>query len=398
MKIFIIGAGLSEQCYLTNYAKDTIKSADLVVTTKRIYDKLSVLNKNTVCKDISQIVPFVLQNTYDSVCILVSGDIGFYSMAKTLREKLKGFDIEMISGISSLQYLTAKMLIPYDDIKVISVHGRSNNVIPFVCYNKKVFVLTGGTYKANDVIHSLIEAGLENVIVTVGENLSDENERIITDKAKNLKEYVFDNLAVVIIQNDEFVDCHSKIYDDEFIRGKSPMTKEAVRTLSISYLDIKPSDIVYDIGAGTGAVTIEMARKACESTVYAIEKQPYAIDVIKQNIDFFKAYNIKLIQAVAPDEIDNLPPADKVFIGGSSGNLKPLIKAIVDKNEQVKIVVNAITLETVQEAIACFEEQQFSTNIVCVNIANAEKIGRYNMMKAENPIYIISGAKKDDNC
>lgn len=397
MNIFVVGAGLGDEAYLTGYAKNIICNAEIVITTKRIYEKMQRLNSNTVLIEISEIVPFILETKYQSICILASGDIGFYSISNTIKDKLSQFNIEFVSGISSLQYLTAKLLIPYDDIKTISVHGREKSVIPYVCYNKKVFVLTGGKYKACDVINELNSCGLGEAMVTVGESLSDENERIITDKAKNLLHYKFDNLSVMLIVNEGFINPHTKIYDDEFIRGKSPMTKEAVRTLSISKLEIKPSDIVYDIGAGTGSVSIEMARCAYEGTVYAIEKEDYALELIEQNKAKFGAYNVSVINAVAPEGISHLPAPNKVFIGGSSGNLREIIDKILNKNKYAKIVVNAITLETLNEALVCFSDKNLATDIMCVNASVSERLGNYNMMKAQNPIYIVSGVYKDEN-
>lgn len=395
MKIFVVGAGLGEQQYLTAYARDCIKNADVVLTTKRIYEKLHTLNPNTLSLEIGAFAPFLLEHTeYERAVVLASGDIGFYSIAKTLKEKLKGHELEFISGISSLQYLTAKLQIPYDDLHIISVHGRENTVIPSVCYHKKTFALTGGKYKADDVIKALDAVGLGDVLVTVGENLSDENERIITGKAKALLGYTFDNLAVMLIENEAFVKPQSQIKDSEFIRGKSPMTKEAVRLLSIAKLDVSPEEAVCDIGAGTGSVAIELARKAYGNTVFALEKDAEACGLIGENIKKFGAYNVRVLHTLAPNGMEELPKIDKAFIGGSSGNLAQIVLALREKNPLVKIVVNAITLETLQEATACFTAENFDTEIICVNIARSEQVGKYHMMKGENPIYIITAQGK----
>jgi len=395
----VVGAGPGAECYLTDYAKEKIIDADLVITTKRLFNKFHKLNPNTVCKDISEFAAYILQNKEElqRVCILASGDVGFYSISNTLKKKIKDFDMEFISGISSLQYLTAKLTIAYDDIKVVSLHGREGNIIPYVCYNKKVFLLTGGKYKVNNVIDQLNAVGLSDVLVTIGENLSDVHEKIITGKANEFKGMHFEDLAVMLIHNENFVDSRKKIYDHEFIRGKSPMTKEAVRTLSISWLDIKPLDTIVDIGAGTGSVSIEMARAAFEGMVVAIEKEDYAAELIRQNIVKFGAYNVKVIEALAPEGMDRLPKINKAFIGGSCGNLNAIIETLTKKNEVTKIVINAITLETLNESIQSLKEYGFITKIACVNIAKAESIGKYSMMKAENPIYIISGDKEYDH-
>ena len=378
---------------MTQQAKEALQQAALVITTERLYTKLGHLNPNTISKPILAIVPFIKeqQTQLANLCVLVSGDVGFFSISNLLQTALPEHCFEFISGISSLQALTAKLGINYDDMKMLSAHGRELNLIPQVCYNKKIFLLTGGENKAQDCIAQLHHAGLSDVLVTIGENLSEENERVITDKARNLLDLRFENLAVMIIQNPLAVDYYEDIPDSAFIRGSSPMTKESIRTLSITALAIKPTDNIIDIGSGTGSVAIQMARKAHEGSVLAIEKETAAIDLIKQNINKFFAYNVKVKQATAPAGLDENLFIDKAFIGGSSGNLETIIDFLVQKSCCKKIVVNAITLQTLQQATTTLKKHGFAVQISCINIAAAEAIGDYQLMKAQNPVYIISG-------
>lgn len=398
MKIYIVGAGVGDPRYITEYAKDLISTANIVITTERLFSKLAFLNPNTLCKEISEFAPFLQQNCneFKSVAVLASGDIGFYSIAKSLSVALADFEIELVSGLSSLQYLSAKIGVSYEDIKVVTVHGRDTSCVPFVCYNRRVFLLTGGKNKVGDLLDEMVQVGLGDVFVTVGENLSDENERVLSGTAEKLRAIQFDSLAVMLVQNNNFVDSHKKIYDHEFIRGKTPMTKEVVRTASISYLDINPTDRVVDIGAGTGSVSIEIARRSNCGIVYAVEKQDEAVELIKQNCIKHGAYNVKVIALTAPDCLEQLPPFDKAFIGGSSGRLDKIMAALTSKNPNIRVVINAITLETVSEAIAVLKKFDFETKISCINVSNAHAVGGYNMMKAENPIYIIVGEKRHD--
>ncbi len=378
---------------MTQQAKEALQKAALVITTERLYTKLGHLNPNTISKPILAIVPFIKeqQTQLANLCVLVSGDVGFFSISNLLQTALPEHCFEFISGISSLQALTAKLGINYDDMKMLSAHGRELNLIPQVCYNKKIFLLTGGENKAQDCIAQLHHAGLSDVLVTIGENLSEENERVITDKARNLLDLRFENLAVMIIQNPLAVDYYEDIPDSAFIRGSSPMTKESIRNLSITALAIKPTDKIIDIGSGTGSVAIQMARKAHEGSVLAIEKETAAIDLIKQNINKFSAYNVEVKQTTAPAGLDENLFIDKAFIGGSSGNLETIIDFLVQKSCCKKIVVNAITLQTLQQATTTLKKHGFAVQISCINIAAAEAIGDYQLMKAQNPVYIISG-------
>ncbi|MGB4440316.1 MAG: precorrin-6Y C5,15-methyltransferase (decarboxylating) subunit CbiT, partial [Sedimentibacter sp.] len=176
------------------------------------------------------------------------------------------------------------------------------------------------------------------------------------------------------------------------ITGLSPMTKNEVRTVSISKLNLKNDFIVYDIGAGTGSVSIETALKLSNGSLYAIEKNEDAVELIKKNIEKFKAYNIEIIKSVAPDGLETLPKPDSVFVGGSSGNLDKIIEAILKKNPFVNVVINTITLENLNESLSCMEKYKFNNvDIINVAISKAKKAGPYNMMMGQNPIYIISG-------
>ncbi|WMJ22042.1 precorrin-6y C5,15-methyltransferase (decarboxylating) subunit CbiE [Paludicola sp. MB14-C6] len=392
MKIYVIGAGLGKAELISQNSLNIIQNSDMVITTDRLHEKFKSLNQNSISLPLSQIPQKIKENgSLKKIAILASGDIGFYSISSMLKEALSDFELEFISGTSSLQYLTAKMQIPYDNVKTVSVHGRERSVIPFVCYNERVFVLTGGKYKAHDVINELINAGLGNVFVTLGENLSDSNERIISDKACNLKDIMFDNLCVMLIENLNYHNANQVLRDSDFVRAKVPMTKEEIRNLSLSKLAINKSDIVYDIGAGTGSVSIAMAYKACEGFVYAIEKEQDAVELIGVNKAKLGAFNLIEKNAKAPEGIDELPTPNKVFIGGSSGNLDQIFDSVLSKNKNVRIVVNAITLETLNEAVNCFQKRSIEADIICVNVSKSETIGSYHMMKAQNPVYIISG-------
>lgn len=391
MKINIIGGGLGSQELLTKIAIEELKKADLVLTCDRLGDRLSHLNPNIQTVSISAMSEKLeeLKNTNQNIAILASGDVGFYSIANTLIKKHPNLNFNLLNGISSFQYISAYLKIPYQDMKLVSFHGKDASPVPYVAYNKKTFMLTGGKWKAHDIITTLIKAGLNEVIVTVGENLSAENERIITGKITDLTNYTFADLAVVVIQNDKAVDVNEEIPDDAFIRGKSPMTKEGVRSILLTKLNIKPDDVIYDVGAGTGSCSIAIARRANEGSVYAIEKVDYGVELIKENKAKFGAYNVEVIHDSAPEGLENLPAPTKVFIGGSTGNMDQILDAVYAKNPKAMVVVTAVTLETLAESVSEFKKRNISSEVMCVNVASAAKLGNYNLMKAENPVYII---------
>ena len=182
------------------------------------------------------------------------------------------------------------------------------------------------------------------------------------------------------------------IPDSEFIRGDVPMTKEEIRILSISKLQLTVGDCLLDVGAGTGSVSIEMARLLPESTVYAIEQKAKALDLIRQNALKFETQNVKMIEGKAADALANLSGVNKIFIGGSGGNLKEIIEW-VERNCQTgsRLVINAVSLNTLVDARQLLDSPAFSApEIIQVGINRIEKLGNAEMFRPQSPIFIIS--------
>lgn len=187
------------------------------------------------------------------------------------------------------------------------------------------------------------------------------------------------------------------IPDCEFIRGEAPMTKEEVRVISLSKLRLNDNSVLLDIGAGTGSVSIEAARLMTNGSVIAIEVIEESIELIKKNIEKFRLNNIKIIHGMAPKSINHLKNFDRVFVGGSKGNIKEILKYVYENiSLNGRIVVNAITIETVcMVKDFLVDVKNDDAEIICVNISKNRKIGSNNMMEALNPVYIISFTKED---
>jgi cobalt-precorrin-6B (C15)-methyltransferase len=185
------------------------------------------------------------------------------------------------------------------------------------------------------------------------------------------------------------------IRDEEFIRGKAPMTKREIRSISISKLEIREGDKILDIGAGTGSISIEIGRILVNGTIYAVEKKEEAFNLIKKNIEKFELKNIELIKGEAPGCIKDIEKINRIFIGGSSGNMKEIIFwAKNNIKKEGKIVVNTICIENTYKSIKYLEECNFNNiELVQVSCSKNKKIGNVNMMKALNPINIISAER-----
>lgn len=185
------------------------------------------------------------------------------------------------------------------------------------------------------------------------------------------------------------------IPDEEFARGQVPMTKEEIRTVTLSKGRIFPDAVIYDIGSGTGSLSIEAAHLAPKGQVYAIDFDEEAVELTKLNVDKFGLTNVQVSQGKAPQGVENWPAANTVFIGGSGGNLEEIVDLCRDKLlPGGTMVINAITLETLWLAVQYLENKGFlEVGAVSLNVSRLQKVGRSHMWQGLNPIYIISGSK-----
>ena len=409
-KIYLVGIGMGNVETLTVQGRKAIEASSLLIGAERMVNAFPEY-QGDVCYAIApaKIMEYISEHKeHETIAVIFSGDVGFYSGAKKLNQTMEekaaedgfwsDFQIEFIAGISSLPYFSAKLKLSWDDTKIVSLHGREENIMGAVLNHKKTFLLTGGDYSVARICGILAENGLSDAIVHVGERLSYQNERIITGNAGVLAAEEFDPLAVMLVENEKIlprsVTTHG-LKDELFQRGQVPMTKSEIRSISISKLQLRPEDVVYDIGAGTGSVAIDMAFQVYEGTVYAVEFNEEALGLIRTNAENLGAWNVKVIQGKAPEALAELPVPDRAFIGGSKGNLAEIMDLLIEKNPKIRVVVNAITLETLTEAIAQFQRFGFEDiDIVQIFAAHGKTAGTYHMMQGQNPVFIISGEGK----
>lgn len=393
-KISLVGIGMGAEKTLTLEGKKALNEAELLIGAKRMTEAVQKPGQMVLHEYRSEkIVEYIREHPkYRTVAIALSGDVGFYSGAKKLIDQLDG-NVEVICGISSVVYFMSKIGLSWDDAKIVSAHGRNCNLISLIRHNPKVFSILGTEDGVAVLASRLVYYGMGDVTLYVGENLSYENEKIFHDKAANLTEYRGDALGVVTACNEKATPLSAVhgISDGEFLRGKAPMTKEEVRTVSLSKLRLSEDSVCYDVGAGTGSVSVEMALRAWMGQVYAIEKKEDALALLKENKKKFAVDNLVIIPGVAPEAMTELPAPTHAFIGGSSGNMQDIINLLLEKNPKVRIVINCITLETVTEAMNAIRDFGLEdVDIVQLAAARSKSIGRYHMMMGENPIYIIS--------
>ena len=398
--ITLLGIGMGNPDLLTVQGRKCLEEAELIIGARRMADSVSLPHHDVFYEYRSQEILDYIQAhpEYSRIVIALSGDVGFYSGARKLKELL-GEKTEMICGISSVVYFMSRIGLSWDDARIVSAHGKSCNLISEICMNHKVFAILGQKDSVAKLASHLTEYGMGEVLLYVGEYLSYKNEKIFSAQAKNLTEYEGDPLSVLCAVNPsaESQPATHGLPDEAFIRGKAPMTKTEVRTVSLSKLRLKEDSICYDIGAGTGSVSVEMALRAYRGHVFAIEKKEDAAALLEENKKKFALEHMQIIRGTAPEALRGLPAPTHAFIGGSSGNLREIVHLLMEQNPYVRIVINCITLETVGEALECIRELKreqesvaWETEVVQLGVARSKNIGRYHMMMGENPIYIIT--------
>lgn len=402
LRVNIIGIGPGNPELLTGQARQAIADSNILIgdkrmlaafgAGKRLFDTIKTSEIAAVCQDADA--------EKDTVAVLVSGDVGFFSLAKTIAGKLPDCDCHRYCGISSLVYFAQQLEMSWDDAKIVSMHGRKQNLIAAIAQNNKVFSLTGGEHSPNALCRQLCEHGLETVDVYVGENLSYPEEKITHGTAEEISKLEFPSLSVMMILNKNangFEHTVHGLHDDLFMRSKVPMTKQEVRAVSISKLMPKATDNIYDIGAGTGSCSIELALQAQAGHVWAFERNPVAVELLGKNKALFNVDNLDIVAGEASEQIQEMPAPDCVFIGGSGGNLCKMLDTIYAKNPECRIVVNAITVETLIEVVEYYKTRmEYDLEIVNVFAARGKKLGAYNLMMAQNPVYVMTALKKGE--
>lgn len=393
MTVSIVGIGMDGRATLTAEAKNAVETADLLIGAERMLEPFSGLGKRTVSLTRAEEIAALLGETdCGAAAVLMSGDVGFYSGAKKLLPLIRSLpsvtDCGIICGISSPVYLSAKLGLAWERMKPVSLHGLDGNVAVNVRLNEFTFFLLGGRMTPSAVCELLCEYGLGEVTVSVGERLGYPDEKIVTDTAANLRGSSFGYLCCVIIRNENCLrHIPSAIPDGEFIRSEVPMTKSEIRGLAVSMLNVCADSVCWDVGSGTGSVSVEMAFRCPEGKVIAVEQKPEAAELTAANARKFGCDNIRVVSGAAPEALAGLPRPDRVFIGGSSGNLAEIGEVIRGANPDALVIVTAVSLETLREA----SELLGDCEITQLSAARTRKLGSHTMLTAQNPVFIIKG-------
>lgn len=412
MEICLAGIGMGSKDGQTQEVQHAIETADILLGAERMIERYSAKIEKRPYYMTEQILPYLEQlqkNGFTAqkdplrVTVLFSGDTGFYSGCRKLYVALQeavaigalNAEVRILPGISSVATLAAQVGESYEDAAILSMHGKKlNRLSTTVESHEKVFLLTSGSEDIRKIGRSLAEAGLTDCEVTVGYQLSypEESIRILTPG--QCEEITGEGLYTCLIRNPHWQPerlTHGRA-DICFLRdAKTPMTKEEVREVSICKLHLTQNAVVYDIGSGTGSVAIEIAGVPGRVQVYAIERKPEAVELLRKNRAHFHMDNIQIIEAPAPEGLEELPVPTHAFIGGSGGRLLDILRVLYRKNPHMRIVINAISMETIaelKEVLDTFPVEE--EEILQMQVSRVKKLLSYHLPQAENPVWICS--------
>ena len=397
MSVTLLGTGGGDTGTLTLEAHRALKGADLIIGARRLVEGLAgeYDGETAIAITAPDILELIKARPDQDICVAFSGDSGFYSGTAGLKRLLdeEGIEYRILPGISSVQLFSSIIGKPWQDWNLFSAHGVETNAVNAVMEGKPAFFLTDQKLTPAALCGQLCDAGLSDLKIIVGEDLSYGYARISEGTAEEIAKKSFSPLSVMLV--DEYVERRLPgIGDEEYIRGNVPMTKQEVRAVILAKMDIKENDVIWDVGAGTGGVSVEMALKAFRGTVYAVECEHEGCELIDQNRKKFGAWNIRVIEGKAPEALKDLPAPDRVFIGGTKGNMGEIVEEVLSKNPDAFICITAIALETLNQAMDLLLAKGLELSVCQVQVSRTEQTGPYHMMKANNPIYVITGSSK----
>lgn len=408
--IHVIGIGLDGAAGLRENVRQIIAQATLLIGSDR---HLSYFAHHSAAKlvlgDLSAAIAVIRQQiATDSgwIVVLVSGDPLFFGFGRLLLAELPSEYLTFHPHLSSVQLAFNRVKVPYADARIISAHGRSFEELISALQQgvEKIAVLTDNMHTPNAIARLILSLDLPSQYqFWVCENLGGEAERVKSWSLSDVESQTFAPLNVVVLlrQTDfkslELTSLPQFGLADRLFLSFSDrpglITKKEVRVLVLGELALNPGQIIWDIGAGTGSVSIEIARLFPTSQVYAIEKTAVGSSLIQQNCQRFQVENVTSIHGSAPEVLAQLPKCDRIFIGGSGGNLTPILDACCQVDTAVCVLALA-TVEHLATALDWFKNSNWNYQLLQVQLSRSVAVGQLTRLTPLNPVTIVTAKQK----
>lgn len=395
MEITLIGMGSALPAALTQEAAEALREADCVIGAGRLLRTLPDGCAGTRLEEFrpEQILDLLVNGAWARAVVVFSGDTGFYSGADRLAQLLQGQGIafHLLPGLSSVQLLAARCRRPWQDWTLVSAHGRTADAVAAVMQGRPTFFLTGGALGPGELCAQLASADLGDLSVTIGENLGMPQERLLRGTAGELAGQSFAPLSVLLVEPPPLPPQRTPGWPDSTFRRAEgiPMTKQLVRAAALAVLAPAPGETAWDVGAGTGSVSIELAAAVHGAPVYAVESKPEAAALLRENRRALAAWNVRIVEGHAPEALDALPAPDVVFIGGSGGQMQPIIAAALQKAPAARLCAAAVTPQSVTAALDAMQAHGRAPQIDQLSVSRSRQAGASHLMLAQNPVWLI---------
>lgn len=407
--IDVVGIGLDGVSGLTETVRKVVEEATILVGSYRHLDYFSNhLAQKIVLKDIQQTLIEVQEQLKkpEKIVILVSGDPLFFGLGRLLLEHFPSNILQFHPHLNSVQLAFNRIKIPWHDAQIVSVHGRALDELNQLLQKgvDKIAILTDSVNNPVAIANFYLSLELPTQYTFwICENLESETEKITQFLAQDLvlkleNDFAALNIVILMRQENNPIQLNNLplfgIADSNFLAFKDRpglMTKREIRLIVLGELSLQEKQIIWDIGAGTGSVSIEIARLCPTSQIYAIEKTAIGINLIEQNCQRFKVNNINPIYGMAPDILENLPSPHRIFIGGSSGELETILSCCNQKlASQGNIVLALATIENIHQSLSWFKKNKWQTKLLQVQISRSTTVGELTRFSPLNPVTIIT--------
>ncbi len=365
-----------------------------LLNTSPLYSSLkdSIKSSIRVIKKVEEIFS-ILEKEEEEVAILTSGDPLFFGIGEKLLKHFPSEKIEIYPDLTTPQILASRLKIPFYKLKVLSFHGRSFHreiFINEILRNPYLFVYTDSKNSPTLLSKVLKEEGFTFCKIYVAERLGTKEEKIIEGFPEEFSQFLFLEPNSIIVENLRWgEETIFGIKNGEISHKGGMITKDEIRAIIIHKLEPPLKGIIWDIGAGSGSISLELAKLSSSLEIYAIEKKPDLVTLIKENLKKFYLPNVKVIEGVAPEVLKELPEPNRVFVGGSSGRLKDLIVFLENLKKLKIIVFSFVSLENLYLALDFYQKKSYSIDLSQIQINKMKPLSSYSFLTPENPIFIL---------
>lgn len=402
--VSVIGMGLSPKD-LTAAHWEKIRSADILMGGKRHLSYFEDFpgQKKEIDKNLKELTEFIRGNMFRmKIAVLASGDPLYYGIGSYLIKMLGPESVRIYPNISSVSAAFARIKTSWQDARVLSMHGKydEDELLSVLKEEKKIALLTDPRHSPAWLARFLMEKRMKDFRICVLEQLGMDGEQVQWYSPEEAAEKEFAEPNLVILLKDAEEKREAELFfgmpDENFEHQKGLITKAEVRAVTLSKLRLSsPELVLWDLGAGSGSVSVEASFLLPKGKIYALEQHPERIAQIRQNKERFRAYQVKVVQTVLPEGLETLPKPDRIFIGGGGKNLENIIRiSSACLREEGIMVINTVLLQNIQTASDTLADCGFSTEIVQIQICSGRPMPWGRRLAAQNPVWIISGFRQ----